>query len=47
MRVRLHQDIKTEEPILLAGWPGMGNVGIGAVDYLRRELLTEEFGACS
>lgn len=44
MRVRLHRDITTEDPILLAGWPGMGNVGIGAVDYLRRELLTQEFG---
>ncbi len=44
MRVRLHRDITTEGPILLAGWPGMGNVGIGAVDYLRRELPTEEFG---
>ena len=27
-----------EAPVLLAGWPGMGNVGIGAADYLRRKL---------
>ncbi len=25
-------------PVLLAGWPGMGNVGIGAADYIRRKL---------
>jgi uncharacterized protein len=24
--------------VLLAGWPGMGNVGLGAIDYLRRML---------
>ncbi|HDR00329.1 MAG TPA: hypothetical protein ENN51_08630 [candidate division WOR-3 bacterium] len=25
-------------PVLIAGWPGMGNVGLGAVGYLRRQL---------
>ena len=25
-------------PVLIAGWPGMGNVGIGAATYLRRKL---------
>jgi proteasome assembly chaperone (PAC2) family protein len=44
MKVRLHRDIDITAPILLAGWPGMGNVGIGAVDFLRRELGAEEFG---
>lgn len=44
MRVRLQHDIGVDHPILLAGWPGMGNVGVGAVDYLRRELDTEVFG---
>ena len=24
--------------VLLAGWPGMGSVGIGAIDYIRRKL---------
>ncbi|MBT3603680.1 MAG: hypothetical protein HOE48_21105 [Candidatus Latescibacteria bacterium] len=24
--------------VLLAGWPGMGSVGVGAIDYLRRKL---------
>ena len=44
MKVRLHRDIDVTAPILLAGWPGMGNVGVGAVDYLRRELKAEAFG---
>lgn len=44
MKMRLQRDIEVNDPILLAGWPGMGNVGIGAVDYLRRELATESFG---
>ena len=25
-------------PVLIAGWPGMGQVGLGACDYLRRKL---------
>ncbi len=44
MKVHLHHDISVNSPILLAGWPGMGNVGVGAVDYMRRELGTEVFG---
>jgi proteasome assembly chaperone (PAC2) family protein len=24
--------------VLLAGWPGIGSVGVGAIDYLRRKL---------
>jgi proteasome assembly chaperone (PAC2) family protein len=44
MRIRLHIDVETDEPILLAGWPGMGNVGIGAVDFLRRQLQADPIG---
>ena len=28
---------------LLAGWPGMGSVGVGAIDYIRRKLNAEVF----
>lgn len=28
---------------MLAGWPGMGNVGLGAVNYLRRKLNARPF----
>lgn len=44
MKVRLNHDIEPTEPILLAGWPGMGNVGVGAVDYLRQHTDAEPFG---
>lgn len=29
--------------VLVASWPGMGNVGIGAVDYIRRKLQAVAF----
>lgn len=29
--------------VLIAGWPGMGSVGIGAVDYIRRKLHAVAF----
>lgn len=30
-------------PVMLASWPGMGNVGLITVDYLRRKLNAEPF----
>ncbi len=27
-----------QSPVLLAGWPGIGSVGVGAINYLRRML---------
>ncbi len=38
MTIKIIKKIKIEGPTLLAAWPGMGNVGLGAVDYLRRNL---------
>ncbi len=40
MNLKMRKDLSGEvkSPILLAGWPGMGNVGVGAIDYLRRKL---------
>jgi len=38
MRVKTHQDVQLEDGILIAGWPGMGNVGLSALNYLRRKL---------
>lgn len=45
MNVKIRKDILPEvrSPILLAAWPGMGNVGVGAIDYLRRKLETAPF----
>lgn len=36
--IRFFQRIKTKRPVLLAAWPGMGNVALGSIDYLRRVL---------
>jgi proteasome assembly chaperone (PAC2) family protein len=33
----------SEPPIMFAAWPGMGNVGILATDYLRRQLKAKLF----
>jgi len=44
MGVRLYKEPELENPVLIAGWPGIGNVGIIAVDTLREVLRAEEFG---
>ena len=45
MNMKIHRDVSGElvSPTLLAGWPGMGSVGVGAIDYLRRKLEAEPF----
>jgi hypothetical protein len=44
MGVRLYKEPKLENPVLIAGWPGIGNVGLIAVNTLRGVLEAEEFG---
>jgi hypothetical protein len=44
MGIRLYKEPKLETPILIAGWPGIGNIGIIAVDTLRGMVRAEEFG---
>ena len=44
MGIRLYQELQLENPILVASWPGIGNIGIIAVDTLREILGAEEFG---
>ncbi len=46
MSLKVSRDIRDEvtTPTLIAGWPGMGSVGVGAVNYLRRTL---EADACA
>lgn len=37
--MRIFEDISfSRPPLLLAAWPGMGNVGLIAIDYIRRTL---------
>jgi hypothetical protein len=38
MAVKIIGDSTVRAPVLIAGWPGMGQVGLGACDYLRQKL---------
>ena len=44
MGIRLCQEPRLENPVLVAGWPGIGNIGIIAVDTLKGMLGAEELG---
>lgn len=42
--MKMFEDISfSNHPIVLAAWPGMGNVGIIAVDYLRKKMNARLF----
>ncbi|MBN2102474.1 PAC2 family protein [bacterium] len=38
MNVSIAQQMKLNRPIFLAAWPGMGNVGITAISYIKEKL---------
>lgn len=44
MGIRFFKEPELEKPIMVACWPGIGNVGLVAVDTLRRALDAEELG---
>lgn len=44
MPIKFFQEPQLENPSLVAGWPGIGNIGIIAVDTLKTLLLAEELG---
>ena len=44
MGIKLYREPQLENPTLIASWPGIGNIGLIAVDTLRRVLEAEEFG---
>jgi len=44
MGIRLLKEPELEKPDLICGWPGIGNIGLIAIDTLRRVLKAEEFG---
>lgn len=41
--IRYYKDIDVKNPIMIAAWPGMGNVALGTVDYIRRKLKAVRF----
>jgi proteasome assembly chaperone (PAC2) family protein len=40
---KLHRTPELKDPVMVAGWPGMGSVALGMVDYLRRKLKAVRF----
>lgn len=38
MGIKFHRGINVKAPVMLVGWPGIGNVAITAVHYMRRKL---------
>lgn len=44
MGIKLYREPKIEESIMFVGWPGIGNIGITAVNHLKSVLKAEEFG---
>ena len=44
MGIKLFTEPALEKPDLLCGWPGIGNIGLIAVNTLKGELEAQEFG---
>jgi len=44
MAIKLYKEPELNDPVLFCGWPGIGNIGITAIDALRAVLGAEEFG---
>jgi len=42
--IKLYKEPELKNPIMLCGWPGIGNIGINAIDSLRVVLKAQEFG---
>ncbi len=38
MKIKFHRGINVVSPVMIVGWPGMGNVALNAVDYVRGKL---------
>jgi proteasome assembly chaperone (PAC2) family protein len=44
MRLKIYNEPDLKNPVLLCGWPGIGKIGLIAIDTLREQLNAEEFG---
>jgi len=44
MGVRLNKEPELKNPVMLCGWAGIGNVGLVAINTMRRLVRAEEFG---
>ena len=41
--IKIYKKVNVIRPTMIAGWPGMGNVALGVVDYLKRHLESTRF----
>lgn len=41
--IKIYKEINAKDPALIAGWPGMGNVASGVVEYLIKTLKPVKF----
>ncbi|UCG91992.1 MAG: PAC2 family protein [candidate division WOR-3 bacterium] len=44
MGTKIYKEPDLKNPVLLCGWPGIGNIGLTAIDSLKRALDAEELG---
>lgn len=44
MAVKLYKELELKRPIMLCGWSGIANVGLAAINTMRRFMRAEEFG---
>ncbi|MFH1190050.1 MAG: PAC2 family protein [Candidatus Omnitrophota bacterium] len=40
--IKIFKEVELTDPVMIAGWPGMGSVALGVVDYLHRKLPSEK-----
>lgn len=41
--INIYKEPKLNDPVLIAAWPGISNVALGAVSYLKEKLQSKEF----
>jgi proteasome assembly chaperone (PAC2) family protein len=41
--IKVLRQIELKSPVMIAGWPGMGSVAMGVVDYLQKALAAKKF----
>jgi uncharacterized protein len=44
MGIIFYKKPRLKNPVMIAGWPGIGNIGLIAVDYLRQQVAAEALG---
>jgi len=42
-KIKYNKDIGLVDPVMIAGWPGMGSVALGAVEHLQKKLNAVKF----